>query len=335
MKTKIAVVGATGLVGQMMFRVMEERGLTDVELIAVASARSQGKKLLFNGNEIEVIRVEEAIKARPDIALFSAGSDFSLRYAKQFAETGCIVIDNSSAWRMDDSVPLLVPEINLYQLKPEHRIIANPNCSTIQLVMVLACLQAVSPIRRIVVSTYQSVSGSGLEGIQQLEVEEAGKQPSNPAYPHAIHRNVIPHGGAFDEKGNTAEELKLVFETRKILQQTQLAVTSTVVRVPVIGGHSMSVNIEFENAFDLDSIREAILNCPTLILQDNPQENIYPMPLFAQDKDEVFVGRLRVDESIAHGLNLWIVADNLRKGAATNAIQIAMAIMDRKRGIIQ
>lgn len=328
MKLKIAVVGATGLVGQMMLRVLEEQDIKDIELIAVASLHSKGKKIRFNGADVEVVTTDKALAEKPAIALFSAGAETARELAPLFANAGTIVIDNSSAWRKDPNVPLVVPEINAHTIEKHHKIIANPNCSTIQMVVVLAPLFHAYGIERLVISTYQSVSGSGMKGLRQLEAEQQGLNNASFAYPHPIHMNLIPHGGEFDASGYTSEEQKLVFETRKILQAPQIAVTATVVRVPVTGGHSMSVNIEFQNEYLLDDVKEILENSPGIVVQDNPSENIYPMPLFVQNKDEVFVGRIRRDDSITNGLNLWVVADNLRKGAATNAVQIVKYIID-------
>jgi aspartate-semialdehyde dehydrogenase len=329
MKLKIAVVGATGLVGQMMLRVLEEQGLNDIELLPVASGRSRGKKLWFNGKEMEVLSVEEALDQKPQVALFSAGAAASLAFAPLFAKQGTLVVDNSSAWRKDPNVPLVVPEINAHTIESQHKIIANPNCSTIQMVAALAPLLHAYGIERLVISTYQSVSGSGIKGIDQLEAEQQGRHDASFAYPHQIHMNVIPHGGDFDADGNTSEEQKLMFETRKILQAPDIAIAATVVRVPVVGGHSMSVNVELQSEFDIEDVRDLLENSPGIVVQDKPAENFYPMPLFAHHKDEVFVGRIRRDQSIPNGLNLWIVADNLRKGAATNAVQIVKSMIDK------
>ena len=320
---KIAIVGATGLVGRMMLKVLEEQQFPVTELIPVASAHSVGKKILFQGKEYTIVSAEEAITRKPVLALFSAGGAASLSLAPAFAAAGITVIDNSSAWRKDPSVPLVVPEINGSAITAQSKIIANPNCSTIQMVAALAPLHERYDIRRIVVSTYQSVTGSGIKGVNQLEAEQHGEVAENPAYPHTIHMNLIPHGGDFDSSGYTSEEQKLVFETRKIMLAPQIAITATVVRVPVTGGHSMAVNIEFEKAFELAEAKNILENTPGIIVQDDPATFLYPMPKNAQDKDEVFVGRIRRDESIANGLNIWVVADNLRKGAATNAVQIA------------
>lgn len=327
---KIALMGATGLVGSVALRVMEERGFGDMDLSLVASERSIGKKLEFAGREIEVIGVEEALNKELDYAVFSAGGRFSREYARRFTQNGVRVIDNSSAWRMDKDVPLVVPEINFDSIKPSDMIIANPNCSTIQLALILYPLFRRYGMRRVVVSTYQSVSGSGEKAIRQLESEERS-QSSERVYPHPIHRNVLPHGGSFESNGYTSEEEKLVYETQKILGSDSIGITSTVVRVPVIGGHSESVNIELEKEFYLDEIKTILKNTPGVVLMDNPSENTYPMPLVSEGRDEVFVGRIRRDFSQANSLNLWIVADNLRKGAATNAIQILEALIGNNK----
>ncbi len=320
---KIVVVGATGLVGGVILKVLEERSFPLSEIIPVASEASVGKKISFGGKEYTVIPAEEAVSRKPSLALFSAGAAASLQLAPLFAKNGITVVDNSSAWRKDPSIPLVVPEVNGAVIKKDDRIIANPNCSTIQMVAALAPIHRYYGIRRLVVSTYQSVSGSGIKGLRQLEAEQLGQQAQQPAYPHPIHLNLIPHGGDFTEDGYTSEEEKLIFESRKILAAPQMAITATVVRVPVTGGHSMSVNIETERAFELNDIRKLMAASEGLALYDEPSRCLYPMPLMAAGKDEVFVGRLRRDHSIANGLNLWVVADNLRKGAATNTVQIA------------
>ncbi|MFZ4463188.1 MAG: aspartate-semialdehyde dehydrogenase [Bacteroidales bacterium] len=319
----LAVVGATGLVGQMMLRVLEEQQIQLDKLIPAASARSVGKTVTFRGEQIPVVSVEEAIALKPHIALFSAGGKTSLQYAPLFAANGTYVIDNSSAWRRDPNVPLVVPEINLHAIAKHHHIIANPNCSTIQMVVAINPLYQKYGIKRLVISTYQSVSGTGVKGISQLENEMAGLPVTDPAYPHPIAMNVIPHGGDFEETGYTSEEVKLEFETRKIMEAPEIAITSTVVRVPVKGGHSIAVNIEFEKAFELQDVFELLNHCKGIIVVDDPSRNNYPMPLYVENHDEVFVGRIRRDFSVKNGLNLWVVADNLRKGAATNAVQIA------------
>ena len=324
---KIAVVGATGLVGSKMLQVLDEQHVEIDELIVAASERSVGKEIVFRGKTYHVISVEDAINACPDIAIFSAGAAASRQYAPQFAEKGTYVIDNSSAWRMDDNVPLVVPEINADTITCETHIIANPNCSTIQMVMALAPLHKTFDIKRLVIATYQSVSGSGLKGINQLNKEEAGETPEKCAYPHQIYRNVLPHGGDFCENGYTTEEEKLVNETHKILHAPQIGITATVCRVPVTGGHSEAVNVEFNKPFELDEIRKLLSNFPGIIVQDDPTDNVYPMAITAYDKDEVFVGRIRRDFSVANGLNFWVVSDNIRKGAATNAVQIAQYVI--------
>lgn len=328
-KLKIAVVGATGLVGSKMLQVMEEYGLTNIELLPAASAKSVGKEVRFAAQNHCVISVEDAIAAHPHYAIFSAGGSTSLTYAPRFAEVGCTVVDNSSAWRMDPNVPLVVPEINMDAVKPEHRIIANPNCSTIQMVMALAPIHKAYGIKRLVISTYQSVSGSGIKALRQLESEERGEEGEK-AYPYPIHRNLFPHGGDFQNDGYTTEETKLLNETRKILSDPNIGVTATVVRVPVSGGHSEAVNVETRQPFELADIRTLLEQMPGVRLVDDPARLLYPMPLFAYDKNEVFVGRIRRDESIENGLNLWIVADNIRKGAATNAVQIVLQLIAQR-----
>jgi aspartate-semialdehyde dehydrogenase len=328
---RIAVVGATGLVGTEMLHVLEERNFPLDKLIPVATSKSIGKELNFRGEEIPVVGIEEAILQYPDIALFSAGGGASKKWAPEFAKVGCTVVDNSSAWRMDPNVPLIVPEVNASILKKEHRIISNPNCSTIQLVVAIAPLHREYKIKRMVISTYQSVTGSGLAGIHQLENERKGK-PGKKCYPYPIDLNLIPQGGEFLDNGYTTEEMKLVNESRKILGDQSIGITSTVVRVPVLGGHSESVNLTFEKDFEIDSILSILSRAPGVTVQDKPQKNEYPMPLFAKDKDDVFVGRIRRDYSQANSLNLWVVSDNLRKGAATNAVQIA-EVVNRKKGL--
>ena len=325
---KIALVGATGLVGGVMRKVLEERGYGDCTFIPAASSRSVGKEVQFAGKSYKVVSVEEAIAQRPDIAIFSAGSGPSLQYAPLFAEQGTVVVDNSSAWRSDPDKPLVVPEINGDVITAHDKIIANPNCSTIQMVMALAPLHKRYRIKRIVVSTYQSITGTGMKAVQQLRDERAGV-PADKVYPYQIDMNLFPHGGTFEENGYTTEEMKLLNETRKILRDPEIAVTSTVVRVPVTGGHSEAVNVEFYEEFDLEEVRRLLAEMPGVVLQDDPAHNVYPMPLFAEGKDEVFVGRVRRDESQPKTLNLWVVADNLRKGAATNAVQIAQWVEAR------
>ena len=319
---KIAVIGATGMVGEVMLKVLEERNFPVTKLILVASEKSIGKKLNFKNKAHKVIGLEKAVALKPDIALFSAGGNISLDWAPKFAETGTTVVDNSSAWRMDRSKKLVVPEINAYKLTINDKIIANPNCSTIQMVIVLAPLHAIYKIKRIVVSTYQSITGTGVKAVKQLDNELAGIK-GEMAYPYPIHKNALPHCDVFEDNGYTKEEMKLVRETQKILDDKTIAVTATAVRIPTSGGHSESVNIEFENDFDITEIRELLNKTEGVTVQDNPDVNIYPMPIYAQGKDEVFVGRIRRDGSQPKSLNLWIVSDNLRKGAATNTIQIA------------
>lgn len=331
---KIAVVGATGLVGSVIIKVLEEGCYLPLQVITgfipVASAASAGKKLQFNKREYEVLGMEQAISLRPDIAIFSAGAKISEQWAPVFVKAGITVIDNSSAWRMFENIPLVVPEINAHTIGLKPGIIANPNCSTIQLVLVLSPLHKTTGISRVVISTYQSVTGSGIKGMRQLENERRDVE-TEMAYPHRIDLNLIPQGGAFEDNGYTAEEMKLVNETRKILDDQQIQITSTVVRVPVYGGHSMAVNIEFEKEFNLSEVKEIIRNTAGIIIQDNPESSVYPMPLNAEGKDDVFVGRIRRDNSHAHALDLWIVADNLRKGAATNAVQIAAYLHKRNQ----
>ncbi len=319
---RIAVVGATGMVGEVMLQVLEARAFPISELMLVASERSVGKKLTFNEKEHTVIGLQSALNAKPDIALFSAGGETSKEWAPRFAATGTTVIDNSSAWRMDPSKKLIVPEINASQLTKEDKIIANPNCSTIQMVLVLNPLHKKYGVKRVVVSTYQSITGTGVKAVQQLENEMKGKK-GEMAYPYPIHQNAIPQCDVFEENGYTKEEMKLVRETQKILNDRTIAVTATAIRIPVVGGHSESVNIEFKEEFDVNQIRTLLHNTPGITVQDNTDTNTYPMPIYAKGKDDVFVGRIRRDYSKENSLNLWIVSDNLRKGAATNAVQIA------------
>ncbi len=305
-----------------MLRVLAERDFPLTELLPVASERSVGKTISFKGREYKVIGLEAAVAARPELAIFSAGGDTSLAWAPKFAEVGTTVIDNSSAWRMDPGKKLIVPEINASELSSGDKIIANPNCSTIQMVMVLAPLHKKYKMKRVVVSTYQSVSGTGVKAVKQLENEIAGVQ-GDMAYPHPISRNALPHCDVFLENGYTKEEMKLAREPQKILGDSSFSITATAVRIPTAGGHSEAVNVAFENDFDLEEVRRILDETPGVVVQDDPGANRYPMPVLAHDKDEVFVGRIRRDESQPNTLNLWIVADNLRKGAATNAIQIA------------
>lgn len=326
---KVAVVGATGLVGSTMLRTLEERNFPVTELIPVASEKSKGKKVSFKGKEYTVVTLQEAVDMRPDIALFSAGGTTSLEWAEAFAAVGTYVIDNSSAWRMHPEKKLVVPEVNAHELTKEDKVIANPNCSTIQMVVVLKPLHDKYKIKRVVVSTYQSVTGSGQKGVDHLLAERNNSEPKA-FYPHPIDLNVLPHIDVFQENGYTKEEMKMILETQKIMSDNNIRVSATTVRVPVMGGHSESVNIEFENEFDLNELRTLLANAPGIIVQDDPKNNVYPMPLLAFGKDEVFVGRLRRDDSQNNTLNCWIVADNLRKGAATNAVQIAEYIVSQK-----
>lgn len=320
---KVAVVGATGLVGEKMLEVLYERRFPVSEIIPVASERSVGKKVLFGGKAYTVVSVDEALARRPQLALFSAGATASGELAPRFAAIGCRVVDNSSRWRMDPAVKLIVPEINGHILRGDDYIIANPNCSTIQMVLPLAPLHRRFGIKRIVVSTYQSVTGTGRKAVEELFSERSGKETACEAYPYPIDLNILPHIDSFLEDGYTKEEMKMVNETRKILDAPQIGVSATTVRVPVTGGHSESVNVEFEQPYTLEEVRQILENTEGVVLQDKPQEMLYPMPLYAQGRDEVFVGRLRRDPSAPNALNLWCVADNLRKGAATNAVQIA------------
>jgi len=319
---KTAVVGATGMVGQTMIKVLEERNFPISELIPAASERSVGKEVIFKGKAVKVVSVQDAVDARPEFAIFSAGASTSRDWAPVFAEKGTVVIDNSSFWRMYENVPLIVPEINSHVIKKGDRIIANPNCSTIQMVMALAPLHRKYKIKRLVVATYQSVTGTGVKAVAQMENERAGIK-GEMAYAHQIDKNCFPHGGSFQPDGYTTEEQKLIDETRKILEDQSIMVTATVVRIPVVGGHSEAVNIEFEKEFDLEDVKSLIDGFPGVAVYDNPSENIYPMPIHAHNRDEVFVGRIRRDLSKEKCLNLWVVSDNIRKGAATNAVQIA------------
>jgi len=319
---RVAVVGATGMVGEIMLQVLAERNFPVTELIPVASEKSVGKEIEWKGKTYKVVGLQTAVDMKPEIALFSAGGETSLEWAPKFAAAGTTVIDNSSAWRMDATKKLVVPEINASVLTKEDKIIANPNCSTIQMVMALAPLHAKYDIKRIVVSTYQSITGTGVKAVRQLENEYAGIQDEM-AYKYPIHRNAIPQCDSFEENGYTKEEMKLVRETQKILNDKTIAVTATAIRIPVVGGHSEAVNIQFENDFDVNEVREILHNTPGVTVQDNLDTFTYPMPIYAQGKDDVFVGRIRRDESQPNTINMWIVADNLRKGAATNTIQIA------------
>jgi aspartate-semialdehyde dehydrogenase len=319
---KVAVVGATGIVGRMMLKVLEERQFPVDRLFPAASERSAGREIVFRGKPLKVISVMEAVEAIPDIALFSAGASVSREWAPVFAENGTVVIDNSSAWRMEKEVPLVVPEINAATVTSDTRIIANPNCSTIQMLVALAPLHREFGIKRLVISTYQSVTGTGVKAVTQLDNERRGIS-GEMAYPYPIDLNCIPQCDIFLDNGYTKEEMKLVNETRKILGDEEIRITATAVRVPVTGGHSEAVNIEFEREFDLEKVRSILSGTQGLILYDNPEERKYPMPIIAHDRDEVFVGRLRRDFSQEKTLNMWVVADNIRKGAATNAVQIA------------
>ena len=326
---KVALVGATGLVGRKMLQVLEERNFPVTELLPVASEKSVGRKVPFGGKEWAVMRPEDALAAKPALALFSAGGAVSQELAPKFAAIGCRVVDNSSFWRMDPGKKLVVPEINGDVLGPDDYIIANPNCSTIQMVMALAPLHREFGIKRIVVSTYQSVTGTGYKAIAQMNAERAGETGIERIYPYPIDQNVLPHIDSFLDNGYTKEEMKMVNETRKILGDESIAITATTVRVPVQGGHSESVNVEFLKPFTLERVRELLEAMPGVTVQDDPSKKLYPMPLYAWGKDDVFVGRIRRDESIENGLNFWCVSDNLRKGAATNAVQIARLLLDK------
>jgi aspartate-semialdehyde dehydrogenase len=324
---KVAVVGATGMVGEVMLKVLAERNFPVTELIPVASERSVGKIITYKGTDYKVVGLETAVSMKPDIALFSAGGSTSLEWAPKFAEAGTTVVDNSSAWRMDPTKKLVVPEINANELTKDDKIIANPNCSTIQLVMALNPLHKKYKMKRVVVSTYQSVSGTGVKAVRQLENEIAGVE-GEMAYPYPIGRNALPHCDVFEENGYTKEEMKLAREPQKIMNDRTFSVSATAVRIPTAGGHSESVNVEFENDFDLADVRKLLHETPGVVVQDNTDTNTYPMPIFAHEKDDVFVGRIRRDETQPNTLNMWIVADNLRKGAATNTIQIAEYLIE-------
>ncbi len=325
---KIAVVGATGMVGQIMLKVLEERNFPITELIPVASENSIGKKITFKNKEFAIVSMQDAIDAKPEIAIFSAGGETSLVFAPKFAEVGCTVIDNSSAWRMNPANKLVVPEINANVLTKEDKIIANPNCSTIQLVMVLQPLHQKFNIKRVIVSTYQSVTGTGKNAVDQLNAEIIGDDSVAKVYPYNIFKNALPHCDVFSDGDYTKEEIKLMTEPKKIMGDDSFQLTATAVRVPVQGGHSESVNIEFENDFEISEIKEILANAKGVTLQDDVQNNIYPMPLYAEGKDDVFVGRIRRDASQKNTINLWVVSDNLRKGAATNAVQIAEYLVE-------
>lgn len=326
---KVAVIGATGMVGQVILKVLAERKFPVTELLPVASEKSIGKKISFHGKEYKVCGLQEAVKQKPDFALFSAGGSTSLEWAPKFAKAGTIVIDNSSAWRMDKSKKLVVPEINASDITSEDMIIANPNCSTIQMVLALAPLHKKYGIKRVIVSTYQSITGTGVKAVQQLE-NEYKEIKGEMAYPYPIHRNAIPHCDVFEDNGYTKEEMKLINETKKILKDESIEVTATAVRIPVVGGHSESVNVSFEKDFEINELRKLLKDQPGLSVQDNLDVNVYPMPLYAAGKDDVFIGRLRRDHSQPNTLNMWIVADNLRKGAATNAVQIAEYLVKKE-----
>ena len=319
---KISVVGATGMVGQVMLKVLEERDFPVSQLLPVASEKSVGKSINFKGESHKIISIEEAINQKPEIALFSAGGQTSLDYAPKFAEVGTRVIDNSSAWRMHENIKLVVPEINANTITKNDEIIANPNCSTIQLVMALKPLHKAYDIKRVIVSTYQSITGTGVKAVNQLD-NEFNNRKGEMAYPYPIHKNAIPHCDVFLDNDYTKEEMKLTHETKKILADEAVNVVATAVRIPVVGGHSESVNIEFNSTFEIDDLKQKLKSFAGIIVKDNPSMNTYPMPIYAEGKDEVFVGRIRRDFSVENGVNLWIVADNLRKGAATNAVQIA------------
>ncbi|NOU17723.1 MAG: aspartate-semialdehyde dehydrogenase [Bacteroidales bacterium] len=325
---KVAVVGATGLVGTVMLKVLEERNFPVTTLIPVASEKSVGKKILFKGKEYSVVSVADAVKMKPAVAIFSAGASTSRDWAPKFAENGTVVIDNSSYWRMLPEIPLVVPEVNADILTSNHKIIANPNCSTIQLVVAINPLHKQYKIKRLVVSTYQSVTGTGVKAVKQMYDERNGKK-ADMAYPHPIDMNCFPHGGSFLENGYTTEEQKLIDETRKIIGDNSIMVSPTVVRIPVVGGHSESVNLEFQKDYQIQDIFNILKNSAGITIQDTPTQNIYPMPKYAEGKDDVFVGRIRRDDSQPNSLNLWVVSDNLRKGAATNAIQIAEYLLQK------
>jgi aspartate-semialdehyde dehydrogenase len=329
---KVAVVGATGLVGGEILKVLAERNFPVTEIIPVASERSIGKKIRFNDKEFTVVGYDEAIALKPNVAIFSAGGSTSLEIAPKFAEAGITVVDNSSAWRMDPSKKLIVPEVNADELTADDKIIANPNCSTIQMVVVMKPLHDKYKIKRVVVSTYQSVTGTGKAAVDQLFAERAGDTEAPKVYPYTIDLNVLPHIDVFQDNGYTKEEMKMIKETNKIMSDDSIRVTATTVRIPTIGGHSEAVNIEFENDFDLAEVRALLAATEGVVVQDDPANLLYPMPISAHGKDEVFVGRIRRDESQDNTLNLWIVADNLRKGAATNAVQIAEYLS--KKGLI-
>lgn len=325
---KVAIVGATGLVGQVMLRVLEERNFPVATLYPVASEKSVGKEVMFSGKKYKVIGNRECVDLKPALAIFSAGGSTSLKWAPEYAGKGTVVVDNSSAWRMDNDKKLVVPEINANVLTERDRIIANPNCSTIQMVLALAPLHKAYTIRRVVVSTYQSVTGTGVKAVRQMENERSGIQ-GEMAYPHPIDKNCLPHCDVFLENGYTKEEMKLVNETRKILNDYSINVTATAVRIPTVGGHSESVNLEFEKEFRIEDVRQILSDMPGIKVMDDPASNVYPTALQAHEKDDVFVGRIRRDESRERSLNMWVVSDNLRKGAATNAVQIAEYMLEK------
>ena len=325
---KVAVVGATGMVGQIMLKVLAERKFPITELIPVASERSVGKTIDYMGTSYTVVGMATAVAMKADVALFSAGGETSLEWAPKFAAAGTTVIDNSSAWRMDPTKKLVVPEINASELSPEDKIIANPNCSTIQMLVALAPLQRTYGIQRLVISTYQSITGTGVQAVQQLENEYKGEKGAM-AYPYPIHRNAIPHCDVFQDNGYTKEEMKLIQETHKILGDDSIRITATAVRIPVVGGHSESVNVELKQYASVGEVQALLNQSPGVVVQDNPDTNTYPMPIYAEGKNDVFVGRIRKDFSQENALNMWIVSDNLRKGAATNTIQIAEFLVEK------
>lgn len=326
---KVAVVGATGLVGTQMIHVLEERNFPVTEFIPVASEKSVGKKVTFKGKEYAVVGMQDAVNMKPQLAIFSAGGGTSKTWAPKFAEAGTTVVDNSSAWRMEPGIKLVVPEVNAHVLTASDKIIANPNCSTIQMVVALVGIHKAYKIKRIVVSTYQSVTGTGKKAVDQMMNERKGVS-GEMAYPHKIDMNVLPHIDVFLDNGYTKEEMKMVNETRKIMEDDSIQVTATTVRVPVVGGHSEAVNVEFEKDFDLADVRQILEETPGILVMDDPKQNVYPMPLVSHNRDEVFVGRLRRDESQPNTLNMWVVSDNLRKGAATNAVQIAEYLVNKQ-----
>lgn len=326
---KVAIIGATGMVGRVMVELLAKSDMPVEDFLPVASEKSLDKFVAFRGQQYSILSIDQALLAAPQLAIFSAGAAVSRSYAPLFAERQCYVIDNSAAWRMRPEVPLVVPEINATALQAQQYIIANPNCSTIQLVMAMAPLHKHYGVQRMVISTYQSVSGSGAEAVRQLRAERAGTQPASMVYPHPIDMNVLPHGGNFLPNAYTTEEMKLVHETQKILNAPTMGITATVVRVPVLGGHSESVNIQLSHAFEMDTVLQLLNDMPGVLVVDSPDNNEYPMPLYAQGKNEVFVGRLRRDESALNTLNMWVVSDNLYKGAAYNAIQIAQIVYEK------